>query len=65
MDSGINKRMTNFDEVLVERPDGTSQRYTHAQFFKLPLMERVKLLVELKPRFFKAGRPVPTSEAMK
>ena len=65
MDSGIHKSVANFDEVVIERPDGTSERLTHAQFFRLPLMDRVKMLCELKPKFFKAGRSVPSSEAMK
>jgi hypothetical protein len=51
--------------VVIARPDGTTQRMNQAEFFKLPLMERVKMLVDLKPRFFKAGRQVSSSEAMK
>jgi len=62
--SGIHKK-ANFDEVVIERPDGTTQRMTQPEFFKLPLMERVKMLCDLKPRFFRGGRPVPSSEAMK
>ena len=62
--SGVHKR-ANFDEVVIERPDGTTQRLTYTEFFKRPLMERVKMLCDLKPRFFLAGRPVPSSEAMK
>jgi len=57
--------MASFDEAQVEQPDGSSQRLTHEQFFKLPLVQRVKLLCELKVRFFKAGRPVAAAEAMK
>jgi len=57
--------MANFDEVVINRPDGTTQRMTHAEFFKLTLMERVQILCSLKPRFFKAGVQVSSSEAMK
>lgn len=57
--------MRNFDEALVEQPDGTQQRMTEEEFFKLPLVQRVNLLCGLKVRFFKAGRPVPAAEAMK
>ena len=57
--------MASFDEALVEEPDGSSQRLTYEQFFKLPLVQRVKLLCDLKVRFFKAGRPVTAAEAMK
>ena len=57
--------MATFDEVVFERPDGTTQRFTYAEFFKLTLQERVEILVKLKPRFFKGGDRVSSSEAMK
>ena len=34
-------------------------------YFKLPLVQRVKMLCDLKVRFFKAGRPVSAADAMK
>ena len=57
--------MGHFDEAVVEQPNGTQQRLSHAEFFKLPLVQRVKLLCDLKVRFFMAGRPVSAAQAMK
>ena len=57
--------MAQFDEAVVQQPNGEQQRLTHDQFFKLPLLQRVKMLSDRKVQFFKAGRPVPVGEAMK
>jgi hypothetical protein len=38
---------------------------SHAEFFKLKLLERVEILCKLKPHFFKGGARVSSSEAMK
>jgi hypothetical protein len=57
--------MSKFDEAVIQQPDGTQQRLTADEFFKLPLVQRVNLLCGLKVRFLKAGRPVPAAEAMK
>lgn len=57
--------MANFDEAVIEQSGGRIQRLTHGEFFKLPLQERVKILCDVKVKFFKAGRQVPTAEAMK
>jgi hypothetical protein len=57
--------MQRFDQAVVEQANGTQQRLTYDEFFKLPLVQRVKMLCDLKVRFFKAGHPVPAAEAMK
>jgi hypothetical protein len=57
--------MAAFDEAIIEQANGTSQRLSSEDFFKLPLVQRVKMLCDLKVRFFKAGRPVSAAEAMK
>lgn len=57
--------MQRFDEAVIQQPNGTQLRLTEEEFFKLPLVQRVKLLCELKVHFFKGGRPVPAAEAMK
>ncbi len=57
--------MQRFDEAVILQPNGTEQRLTDEEFFKLPLVQRVKLLCDLKVRFFKGGNPVPAAEAMK
>ena len=55
----------NFDEAVVTEPDGSETRLTYEQFFKLPLVKRVSMLVDLKVRFFKAGRQIASADARK
>jgi hypothetical protein len=57
--------MPNFDEAVVHQGDGTTQRFTHEQFFKVPLPDRIKLLWDSKVQFLKAGRPLSPTEALK
>jgi len=64
-DSTIQPRSRAFDEAHVDQPDGTKQRCTYDEFFKLPLMQRVRLLSDRKVQFFKAGRPVSAADAIK
>ena len=58
-------KMAQFDEAVVAQPNGTTERLTYEAFFKLPLMQRVKLLSDRKVQFFKAGRPVSAADAIK
>jgi hypothetical protein len=58
-------KMAQFDEAQVEQPTGMKQRMSYEEFFKLPLMHRVKLLSDRKVQFFKAGRPVSAADAIK
>jgi hypothetical protein len=58
-------KLKSFDEAVVIEPNGSETRLTYEQFFKLPLVKRVTMLCDLKVRFYKAGRPVPTAEAVK
>jgi hypothetical protein len=57
--------MKTFDEAVIDEANGTQTRLSYDQFFKLPLMKRVAMLCDLKVRFFKGGRQVPTGEAIK
>ena len=57
--------MPNFDEAVLERPDGSKQRLNRDEFFKVPLPERVQLLWALKVKFFKGGQAVPASAALR
>ena len=40
--------MPNFDEAVLQQPDGTTQRLSATEFFKVPLQDRVKLLWQRK-----------------
>jgi hypothetical protein len=57
--------MANFDEAVVQHEDGTTERLTHDEFFKLPLLKRVRILTDSRVRFFQDGRLVPAVDAMK
>jgi hypothetical protein len=57
--------MKKFDEAVVQRPDGTRQRLTYEEFYRLPLLDRVKALCELRVKFYKDGEPVAAADAIK
>jgi hypothetical protein len=55
----------SFDEAVIAEADGSETRLTYEQFFKLPLVKRVNMLVDLKVRFFKGGKQIASADAMK
>jgi len=57
--------MKNFDEAVIDEANGKKTRLTYEDFFKLPLVQRVSMLCDLKVHFFKAGRRVSAAEAMR
>jgi hypothetical protein len=57
--------MPNFDEAVLQQPDGTTQRLSATEFFKVPLQDRVKLLWQRKVLFYVAGREVSPTVALK
>jgi hypothetical protein len=57
--------MPNFDEAVLQQPDGTTQRLSATEFFKVPLQDRVKLLWQRKVQFYEAGREVSPTVALK
>lgn len=54
-----------YDEVSAPGPDGESQRLSKQQFEKLPLENRIRLLVQGTLRFYRGGEEIPPSEAMR
>ena len=54
-----------FDEVRVHSSPTLWRTLTPAEFGKMPLAERVQLLVERKLRFLSKGREISPVEALK
>jgi hypothetical protein len=54
-----------YDEVSAPGPDGEPQRMSKQQFERLPLENRVRLLVQGTLRFYRGGEEIPPSEAMR
>jgi hypothetical protein len=57
--------MKNFDEAVIAQPDGKTQQLTYDEFYQLPLLNRVKLLSDLRVKFYKGGQPVSPHDAVK
>jgi len=55
----------NFDTAIVTSPDGSVRRLDPAEFFALPLGERIELMVASRIKFEKNKQPVPPLEALK
>ena len=54
-----------FDEVRLEGSPGQWRTLAPADFLKLPLQERIQLLVGRKLRFLAGGREISPVEALK
>jgi len=55
---------TGYDQVGVPQPNGSFKMHTKAEFERLPLSDRIRLLMgEL--RFFRNGQPITSREALK
>jgi len=54
-----------YDRVVVPESAGGTRSLTRQQFETLPLRERVSYLIEGSAQFFRDGRPISASEAMR
>ncbi len=55
----------NFDRATISYPDGRIAQLTPAEFYALPLGERIELLTGGRMKFEKDNRPVSPLEALK
>jgi hypothetical protein len=56
--------VAGYDRVSITAADGATRDLTRSEYQKLPLPERVRLLLELRARFFAGEREVPPSQAL-
>jgi len=56
--------VAGYDRVNITAPDGEVRDLSRSEYQKLPLPERVRLLLELRARFFRGEREVPPSQAL-
>lgn len=54
-----------FDSVTVRSEDGRARVLTPEEFYGIPLIERVGMLCKGAVQFFKDGKQVPATEAVK
>ncbi len=55
----------NFDQVAVQMPGGGFNMMTADEFMKIPMNERIKLLMGGKLQFIKDGKVISSDEAFK
>ena len=55
----------NFDRATITYPDGRIAQLTPAEFYALPLGERIELLTGGRMKFEKNNMPVSPLEALK
>jgi hypothetical protein len=53
-----------FDRVVVADPPGPSRALSPAEFFALPLAQRIQYVVQQKAAFFSGDRKVDSKEAL-
>jgi len=54
-----------YDTVTVQELDGTQRPLSRLQYEKLPLAERIRLVLQGRVEFFRGGVAVPANEALK
>lgn len=55
----------NFDLATIHFPDGRVAKVTPAEFYAIPLGERIELLTSSKIKFEKGQQPISPLEALK
>lgn len=55
----------NFDRATISYPDGRIAQLTPAEFYALPLGERIELLTGGRMKFEKDKQPISPLEALK
>ena len=58
-------KVGGYDFVEVPTANGEFERMSRSQFEAQPLEARIRVLVQGTARFFRAGQPVPSVEALK
>ena len=56
---------TGYDSVTVIDPDGARRTLSRPQYEKLPLAERIRLVLGGRVEFYRGGVLVPPNEALK
>jgi hypothetical protein len=54
-----------FDSVTVQSENGQARALTRDEFYRIPLEQRVRMLCKGMVKFFREGRSIPATEAMK
>lgn len=55
----------NFDRATISYPDGRIAQLTPAEFYALPLGERIEMLTQGRMKFEKDRQPVSPLEALR
>jgi hypothetical protein len=55
----------NFDLATINFPDGRVAKVTPAEFYAIPLGERIELLTSSKIKFERGQQPISPLEALK
>jgi hypothetical protein len=55
----------NFDRVMISYPDGRVAALSPAEFYAIPLGERIELLTASRMKFERDGRAISPLEALK
>ena len=58
-------RAQGYDSATVVEVDGTRRSLSRLQYEKLPLAERIRMVLQGRVEFFRDGVAVPANEALK
>lgn len=56
---------SNYDQVSIRKPEGGAETLSVEEFQAIPLDKRVELIFEGRVQFFRNGKEIPVSEALR
>jgi hypothetical protein len=65
MSSAASTQARGYDRVTILDTDGARRSVSRAEYEKLPLAERIRLLLQDRVEFYQDGTLVPANQALK
>jgi hypothetical protein len=64
-EASISNRARGYDIATIHDEDGTKRSVSRLQYEKLPLAERIRLVLQSRVEFYREGIQIPPNEALK
>ena len=58
-------RVSGYDSATIQEADGKRRSLSRLQYEKLPLAERIRMVLQGRVEFYRDGVAVPANEALK
>jgi hypothetical protein len=65
MSTPTSKIAGGFDLAIIKLPDGSTRSVGKPEYDKMPLSDRIRLVLQQQVEFFRCGNKIPPHEAFK